>query len=112
MFFVWELRSGITHISLGSTRTCVFYPLTRKRFSGMGYFLANNMLLMLYFSDDDDLKYLITSEQKVWDNYKVQKDAVILLTTFDDGRADFDGEITAEVSCASTCSHEGVLGLN
>lgn len=46
--------------------------------------------------DDDQTTYLITSDTKVWDNYKVKKDSVILIKNFDDGKAVFEGKIKAE----------------
>jgi len=39
----------------------------------------------------DDLQFAITSEDKIFKEYKVSKDGIVLLKKFDEGRADFDG---------------------
>ena len=65
------------------------------------FFPKNNPLCLssffVYLPDNDEQTFVITSEQKVLDEYKVKKDgSVVLLKKFDDGRADYEGEMEAE----------------
>jgi len=46
--------------------------------------------------DKDDVPFGITSSKEVFDEYKVEKDGIVLFKKFDEGRNDFDGEFTAE----------------
>lgn len=42
----------------------------------------------------DAVEYGITSADEVFKNYKVEKDGVVLLKKFDEGRNDYDGDLT------------------
>lgn len=44
----------------------------------------------------DDIPMGITSDDKVFSEYKMEKDGVVLLKKFDEGRNDFDGKSTVE----------------
>jgi len=44
----------------------------------------------------DDIPFGITSEDALFQEYKMDKDGVVLLKKFDEGRNDFDGEMTSE----------------
>ena len=48
---------------------------------------------------NDDLTFAITTEKAVKDKYEVTKDsAVVLIKSFDEGRADYEGKMEKEVS--------------
>jgi len=44
----------------------------------------------------DDIPFGITSEDALFTEYKMEKDGIVLLKKFDEGRNDFDGEMTSE----------------
>nr|KAF6296541.1 prolyl 4-hydroxylase subunit beta [Myotis myotis] len=44
----------------------------------------------------DDIPFGITSNSDVFSKYKLDKDGVVLFKKFDEGRNDFDGEVTKE----------------
>ncbi|KAK7113651.1 protein disulfide-isomerase-like [Littorina saxatilis] len=44
----------------------------------------------------DDIPIAVTSDDAVFKEYKMDKDGIILLKKFDEGRNDFDGESTSE----------------
>ncbi|XP_064594885.1 protein disulfide-isomerase-like [Liolophura sinensis] len=46
-------------------------------------------------ADIDDLNFGITSDNKVFAEYNMDKDGVVLFKKFDEGRNNFEGEITA-----------------
>ncbi|TRY67207.1 hypothetical protein TCAL_02918 [Tigriopus californicus] len=46
--------------------------------------------------DDDETTYLITSETKVWDDYKVKKDSIVIIKKFDEGKTTYEGKIKSE----------------
>jgi protein disulfide-isomerase A1 len=44
----------------------------------------------------DDTPFAITSDEKVYKEYKIENDGVLLLKKFDDGKAEYDGEYDAK----------------
>jgi protein disulfide-isomerase A1 len=44
----------------------------------------------------DDTLFAITSEKKIYDQYEMGSDGVLLLKKFDDGKAEYDGEYEAK----------------
>ena len=42
----------------------------------------------------DNVEYAITSHDGVFEHFKVGKDGIVLLKKFDEGRNDFDGDLT------------------
>ena len=52
---------------------------------------------------NDDLTFAITTEKAVKDKYEVTKDsAVVLIKSFDEGRADYEGKMEKDVSGTKT----------
>lgn len=47
-------------------------------------------------SSMDDTVFAITSEDKVFSEYKLKGDGIVLLKKFDDGRNDFEGQVEAK----------------